>query len=62
MIARIILNKETSNHEAIKDGVLKKSGGADRIRTGDLRLARAAFSQLNYCPVQATGSKRQVTS
>ncbi len=25
--------------------------GADRIRTGDLRLARAAFSQLNYSPV-----------
>ena len=26
------------------------SGGADRDRTDDLRRARAAFSQLNYCP------------
>ena len=27
-----------------------KPGGADRDRTDDLRRARAAFSQLNYCP------------
>ena len=26
-------------------------GGADRTRTDDLRLARAALSQLSYCPV-----------
>ena len=26
------------------------SGGADRVRTDDLRLARAALSQLSYCP------------
>ena len=26
------------------------TGGADRIRTDDLRLARAALSQLSYCP------------
>ena len=26
-------------------------GGADRDRTGDLRLARAALSQLSYSPV-----------
>jgi hypothetical protein len=25
-------------------------GGADRVRTGDLRLARAALSQLSYSP------------
>ena len=25
-------------------------GGDDRIRTGDLRLARAALSQLSYIP------------
>ena len=27
-----------------------RGNGAGRIRTGDLRLARAAFSQLNYSP------------
>jgi hypothetical protein len=26
------------------------SGGADRVRTDDLRLARAALSQLSYSP------------
>jgi hypothetical protein len=26
-------------------------GGADRVRTDDLRLARAALSQLSYSPV-----------
>jgi hypothetical protein len=26
------------------------AGGADRVRTGDLRLARAALSQLSYSP------------
>ena len=28
-----------------------RAGGADRTRTDDLRLARAALSQLSYCPV-----------
>ena len=27
-----------------------RDGGADRVRTGDLRLARAALSQLSYSP------------
>ena len=27
-----------------------KSGGADRDRTGDLRLAKPALSQLSYSP------------
>ena len=30
-------------------------GGADRDRTGDLRLARAALSQLSYSP-EVTGN------
>ena len=30
-----------------------KLGGADRIRTGDLRVANASLSQLSYCPVSA---------
>ena len=35
------------SHEIVRDG------GADRIRTDDLRLARAALSQLSYCPKSA---------
>jgi hypothetical protein len=27
-------------------------GGADRIRTGDLRVANASLSQLSYCPIR----------
>src|SRR3954465_14664971 len=30
--------------------VLPRPGGADRVRTDDLRLARAALSQLSYSP------------
>ena len=38
-----------------------KPGGADRDRTDDLRRARAAFSQLNYCPtVNSFVSKEHV--
>ena len=29
----------------------ERAGGADRVRTDDLRLARAALSQLSYSPV-----------
>ena len=29
---------------------LPRPGGADRVRTDDLRLARAALSQLSYSP------------
>ena len=29
---------------------IRRDGGADRVRTDDLRLARAALSQLSYCP------------
>jgi hypothetical protein len=32
------------------DLVLPRPGGADRVRTDDLRLARAALSQLSYSP------------
>ena len=28
----------------------KKDGGAERVRTADLRLAKPALSQLSYCP------------
>ena len=31
--------------------MLPRPGGADRVRTDDLRLARAALSQLSYSPV-----------
>ena len=30
--------------------IRRRPGGADRARTDDLRLARAALSQLSYCP------------
>ena len=36
------------------------SGGADRDRTGDLRLARAALSQLSYSP-EVTGAPTRRT-
>ena len=29
---------------------IRRDGGADRDRTDDLRLAKAALSQLSYCP------------
>ena len=35
--------------------VLDANGGADRDRTGDLRLARAALSQLSYSPGRMVG-------
>ena len=36
-------SRQTVSHEIVRDG------GADRVRTDDLRLARAALSQLSYC-------------
>jgi hypothetical protein len=45
----------------------KRAGGADRVRTDDLRLARAALSQLSYSPSsvgrtvsQSTGTPKLV--
>ena len=35
----------------LREAVPKSSGGADRARTDDLRLARAALSRLSYSPV-----------
>ena len=32
----------------------RRRGGADRVRTGGLRLARAALSQLSYSPEGAS--------
>src|ERR1700730_6879796 len=37
-------------HRASNDPVKRTLGGADRVRTDDLRLARAALSQLSYSP------------
>ena len=31
--------------------ILRKTGGADRDRTGDLMLAKHALSQLSYSPI-----------
>jgi hypothetical protein len=39
--------------------LVARNGGADRVRTGDLRLARAALSQLSYSPVPKTGAAVQ---
>jgi hypothetical protein len=33
-------------------------GGADRVRTDDLRLAKPALSQLSYSPRKSSGSSR----
>ena len=42
----------------IADGQeLAPSGGADRDRTGDLRLAKAALYQLSYSPGRDGGPK-----
>ncbi len=35
---------------------LTLTGGADRVRTDDLRLARAALSRLSYSPIAFPGS------
>ena len=35
-----------------KARVCRKRGGADRVRTGDLLLAKQALSQLSYSPAQ----------
>jgi hypothetical protein len=35
-------------------------GGADRVRTDDLRLARAALSQLSYSPLLVTRARGMV--
>jgi hypothetical protein len=37
---------------------IRKSGGADRDRTGDLMLAKHALSQLSYSPVEMVGLGR----
>jgi hypothetical protein len=34
-----------------------EGGGADRVRTDDLRLARAALSQLSYSPPACGGPR-----
>ena len=36
-------------------------GGANRDRTGDLRLAKPALSQLSYCPIFVTPELRAWT-
>ena len=44
---------KTDAHVVLQYGFEKKpksTGGADRDRTDDLRLARAALSQLSYSP------------
>ena len=39
----------------------KKTGGANRDRTGDLLLAKQALSQLSYGPITLGGSGRSCT-
>src|SRR5262245_19292767 len=39
-----------ARHRKEPAAVSQKAGGADRVRTDDLRLARAALSQLSYSP------------
>ena len=37
------------------------NGGADRDRTGDLKLAKLALSQLSYGPSRGSGVRYQVS-
>ena len=37
-----------------------RNGGADRVRTDDLRLAKPALSQLSYSPIDATRQAHMV--
>ena len=37
---------------------LRGTGGADRVRTDDLRLAKPALSQLSYSPGGGPGQSR----
>jgi hypothetical protein len=38
-----------------------KTGGGERARTVDLRLAKPALSQLSYTPVQMTDIRYQIS-
>ena len=40
----------------------QKNGGDSRVRTDDLRLARAALSQLSYIPMVGLGGFEPPTS
>ena len=42
--------KERIYHPSPHPGVMVKNNGADRDRTGDLRRAKPALSQLSYSP------------
>ena len=48
-----------SNHRAKELRSRYQAGGADRVRTDDLRLAKAALSQLSYSPVLSLTRARQ---
>jgi hypothetical protein len=37
-------------------------GGAERVRTADLRLAKPALSQLSYCPESASSFSSEAPS
>ena len=45
---------EKSNKEPTAPWTALQAGGADRNRTDDFRLAKAALSQLSYSPEVAT--------
>src|SRR5690606_10785313 len=43
--------KPSSSHETMHPAA-RAAGGADRDRTGDLKLAKLALSQLSYGPIR----------
>ena len=45
----IAVTRGGRDHEAVHE----KSGGADRVRTGDPLLAKQVLSQLSYSPLLA---------
>jgi hypothetical protein len=68
-LGSISLAESRANHSSQKRTLQRRrsrtrfgipTGGADRIRTDDFRLARAALSQLSYSPSPKTWAARMV--
>lgn len=50
---------ETAGFACRPPVLLRKTGGGERVRTDDLRLAKPALSQLSYTPVQGSSIRDQ---
>ena len=54
--------KKTSRSVTNRDLEVGLYGGAERVRTADLRLAKPALSQLSYCPDSASWFSSEAAS